>query len=169
MAADGQAAGDGFGGIVDQMEGGAPHGGAGQFNPTAEGGQGTAPVVIPRDQGDSHFRMGGTPLFHQIEDGGRLAGGGVEKVAADDDFACLGAVQHVGEPGEIIRGMSFGNGHAVMPQMRGLAKMQIRQQEDPGFLPKSTAFRKQLQGLPAQDQGCLMGHTVCLPPPIWAG
>jgi hypothetical protein len=26
-----------------------------------------------------------------------------------------------------------------------------------------------LQGLPAQDQGCLMGHTVCLPPPIWAG
>lgn len=169
MAADGEAVAGGFSGIVDQMEGRAPHGGAGQFDPAAWRGQGAAPVMIPGDQRDMHFRMGGPPLFHQFEDGGGLGSGGVEKIAADDNFACLSAVQHAGEPCEIIGGMTFGNGHAVMPQVRGFAEVQIRQQQDPGFLPKGTAFRKQLQGLPAQDQGRRMGHTASLPPPIWAG
>jgi hypothetical protein len=148
----------GMGGIVDEMEGGLVQDVTGELDTAGGRGEGAATVVVAGDEGEGDVRMGGTPGSDEFKDGGGLRGGGVEKIAAEDNVAGSGALDSLGETGEVVGGVSFGDGQTVVAEVRRFAEMEIGKEESAGFLPKSTAFGKEMEGLTTEGQDGVRGH-----------
>lgn len=140
-----------MGGIVDEMEGNLVQDVAGELDAAGGRGKGAATVVVAGDESEGDVRMRGAPGGDEFEDGGGLRGGGVEEITAEDDVAGSGALDGPGEPGEIVGGVSFGDGQTVVAEVRRFAEMEISKEERAGFLPKSTAFGKELESLTAES------------------
>lgn len=159
MAADGDGRrAAGMGGVVDEMEGNLVQDVAGELDTAGGRGEGAATVVVAGDEGEGDVRMGGAPGGDEFEDGGGLRGGGVEEIAAEDDVAGSGALDSHGKAGEVVGGVSFGDGQTVVTEVRRFAEMEIGEEERAGFLPKGAAFGKELEGLTAESQGGVREH-----------
>lgn len=167
VAGDGQAVGSGVGRVVDEVEGGAPEGVADEGDAAAGRGKGEAAVVVADDEGKRDGGVRGAPLFDEVEDGGGLGGGGVKEIAAEDDFLGSAAEDGAGEAGEVVGGVAFGDGEAVVAEVGRFAEVEVGEEEDFGLAPESAALGEEIEGLAAEGEGG--GHGAWRPPPMREG